>query len=71
MFWVTFGVFVVTTIIYVIWASGEIQPWNDPIAMMQLENGDAKTLDAEPIEEPKTQAVYGATDKQEKKADEL
>lgn len=71
VFWVTFVVFVVTTIVYVIWASGEVQPWNDPIAMMQLENGDAQTLDAEPIDAPKAQAVYGATDKQEKKAEEL
>lgn len=29
MFWLTFAIFVVTTIIYVTWASGEIQPWND------------------------------------------
>lgn len=30
MIWITFGVFVITTVSYTIWASGEIQPWNDP-----------------------------------------
>lgn len=30
MFWVTFGIFVVTTIIYCIGASAEIQLWNYP-----------------------------------------
>lgn len=29
VFWVTFAIFVVTTIVYSIWASGEVQPWND------------------------------------------
>lgn len=30
VFWIAFGVFNVTNIVYVIWASGEIQPFNDP-----------------------------------------
>lgn len=30
MFWVTFVIFIVTTISYTLWASAEIQPWNDP-----------------------------------------
>lgn len=30
MFWITFVLFVVTTILYDIFASGETQPWNDP-----------------------------------------
>lgn len=29
VFWITFCIFVVTTIIYVLFASGEVQPWND------------------------------------------
>lgn len=29
VFWIAFGVFNVTNIIYVIWASAEVQPWND------------------------------------------
>lgn len=30
VFWITFVLFVVTTILYDIFASGEIQPWNEP-----------------------------------------
>lgn len=30
VFWVTFVIFVVTTVVYSIWASGEVQPWNFP-----------------------------------------
>lgn len=29
MFWIAFVVFNVTNVVYVIWASGEIQPWNN------------------------------------------
>lgn len=29
MFWITFGLFVITTILFDIYASGDIQPWND------------------------------------------
>jgi hypothetical protein len=29
VFWIAFVVFNVTNLVYVIWASGEIQPWND------------------------------------------
>ncbi|XP_055294957.1 sialin-like [Sitodiplosis mosellana] len=29
VFWVTFVIFVITTFVYSIWASGEVQPWND------------------------------------------
>lgn len=28
VFWISFGIFVVTTVVYSIWASGEVQPWN-------------------------------------------
>ncbi|XP_063699068.1 putative inorganic phosphate cotransporter isoform X2 [Culicoides brevitarsis] len=30
VFWIAFGVFMVTNLIYVIWASGEVQPFNNP-----------------------------------------
>lgn len=30
VFWITFGIFAVTTVVYSIWASGEVQPWNYP-----------------------------------------
>lgn len=41
VFWVTFAVFVITTIVYVIWASGEVQPWNEPEDLDQFEDGGA------------------------------
>lgn len=31
VFWLTLGILVITTIAYALWASGEIQPWNDLI----------------------------------------
>lgn len=46
VFWITFGVFVVTTIIYCIWASGELQPWNDPVKMKLLK-GEQYSKDLE------------------------
>lgn len=42
MFWIAFVIFIVTTIIYSMWASGEVQPWNDPVKRGALENGQAK-----------------------------
>lgn len=30
VFWIVLGVFIVTNIIFLIWASGEVQYWNDP-----------------------------------------
>lgn len=30
VFWVTFGINAIRTIVYSLWASGEIQPWNEP-----------------------------------------
>jgi len=35
VFWSTFVIFILTTIIYIIFASGEIQPWNEPLSMNQ------------------------------------
>lgn len=29
MFWISFGVLVLTTFTYLIWGSAEVQPWND------------------------------------------
>lgn len=28
VFWIVFAVFNVTNVVYIIWASGEVQPWN-------------------------------------------
>lgn len=30
VFWIAFGIFVFTNLVYVIWASGDIQPFNTP-----------------------------------------
>lgn len=38
VFWITFVIFIVTTISYTIWASAEIQPWNDPVAQDKTNN---------------------------------
>lgn len=46
VFWITFAVFVVTTIIYCIWASGDLQAWNDPIKMKLMKEGGSKDLEA-------------------------
>lgn len=51
-----FAVFNVTNVVYIIWASGEVQPWNDGnVAKQSIES--AKPLDDKPyvqeIEEKK------------------
>lgn len=33
VFWIAFVVFNVTNLVYVIWASGEVQPWNDGVPL--------------------------------------
>uniref|UniRef100_A0A1B0CQC4 Permease of the major facilitator superfamily protein n=2 Tax=Lutzomyia longipalpis TaxID=7200 RepID=A0A1B0CQC4_LUTLO len=41
VFWIAFIIFVVTTVVYSIWASGEVQPWNTPhLLNKSVENGD-------------------------------
>lgn len=35
VFWITFVLFVVTTILYDMFASGDTQPWNDPTSSEQ------------------------------------
>lgn len=42
VFWISFGIFIVTTVIYSIWASGEIQPWNEPRQCKSSEFGNAE-----------------------------
>ncbi|XP_018804536.1 PREDICTED: putative inorganic phosphate cotransporter [Bactrocera latifrons] len=37
VFWVAFGVLVITAIVYVIWASGEVQDFNDPPRRIDFE----------------------------------
>lgn len=35
VFWIVLGVFIVTNIIFVVFASGEVQYWNDPDFVLQ------------------------------------
>lgn len=35
VFWIVFGVFIITNIIFVVYASGEVQYWNDPEFVLQ------------------------------------
>lgn len=39
VFWISFVIFMVTTVVYVLWASGEVQPWNNPITYYAERNG--------------------------------
>lgn len=52
VFWVTFAVFVVTTIVYVIWASGEVQPWNEPEGHEIAEDGEGNHTDIKTVDGP-------------------
>ena len=46
VFWIAFGVFMVTNLVYVIWASGETQPWNTPHLMNKsIENNSTSEAD--------------------------
>lgn len=47
VFWVAFAVFAVTTVMFLIWGSGEVQPWNDPIDPKFIENGNDKEKEPE------------------------
>lgn len=39
VFFISCGVLVLTNIVYLIWASGETQPWNTPEQPKLIENG--------------------------------
>lgn len=40
VFWTAFIIFAATSVIYGIWASGEMQPWNNPEKQPLEEDGD-------------------------------
>lgn len=52
VFWVTFAVFAITTVVYVIWAAGEVQPWNEPEGEEIVEEGGVTTMEGKVIEPP-------------------
>jgi hypothetical protein len=35
VFWIVFGVFIVTNLLFIFMGSGELQPWNNPLTMKQ------------------------------------
>lgn len=43
VFWISFVIFLVTTVVYTIWASGEVQPWNYPKEIPSEEHGTIKS----------------------------
>ena len=42
VFWVTFGVFAFTSLQFVLFASGELQPWNSPKVDVKVNKDDEK-----------------------------
>lgn len=49
MFWIAFVIFIVTSIVYMIWASGEVQDFNTPLLL----NKSAESNEYPAIEEKK------------------
>lgn len=47
VFWITFAVNIITLIVYLIWGSGEVQPWNNADDQEKAEGKEkGKTNDA-------------------------
>lgn len=57
VFWIAFGVFNVTNIVYVIWASAEIQPFNDPD--FQRKSSLSSSSEEDMREKPPAKAIEG------------
>lgn len=58
VFWIAFGVFNITNIVYVIWASGEVQPWNDP-HLLKESRGSLSSSSDEEIQKNPAKAFEG------------
>lgn len=54
VFWIAFAVFNVTNLVYIIWASGEIQPWND--GRLIKKTGDSESTSEDDFE-PQTKKI--------------
>lgn len=46
VFWIVLGVFLVSNIIFVLYASGEPQPWNDPDFLKDEESAQKKSAES-------------------------
>lgn len=49
VFWIAFGVFNITNIVYVIWASGEVQPWNEPHLLKDSRSSSDEEIAKNPV----------------------
>lgn len=57
VFWIAFVVFNVTNVVYVLWASGEVQPWNEP-HLLKHSRGSVSSSDEE-IEKNPVKTIEG------------
>lgn len=61
VFWIVLGVFIVTNVLFIVMASGEVQPWNNPVT--KKEGGEeARTSE----QNPSTDAEKSPTEDKEK-----
>lgn len=51
VFWTAFVIFGLTSVIYGIWASGDLQPWNNPEKEPLEEDGDIDEKSVENVKE--------------------
>lgn len=51
VFWTAFVIFGLTSVIYGIWASGEMQPWNNPEKQPLEEDGDVDDKSEQNVKE--------------------
>lgn len=52
VFWIAFAVFNVTNLVYIIWASGEVQPWNDGIPVSKSRSTEEASISDDDFEPP-------------------
>ncbi|XP_023247460.1 sialin-like [Copidosoma floridanum] len=55
VFWIVLGVFIATNVIFIVYASGEVQPWNDPAFERNGQQGKSSLK----IQEATIGAIYG------------
>lgn len=59
VFWIAFGVFNVTNIVYIIWASAEIQPFNDPDFQRKSRGSVSSNSEEDGQNKSSTRAIEG------------
>lgn len=64
VFWITFVILTISAIVYSLWGSGELQPWNNPDNMTVLKTKNNSTKADIPLEccttssVPSTKVIY-------------